>query len=136
MTTHKATCQCGALKVTLDGDPDFVIACNCKACQRRTGAPFGTAGYFRKTAMSVEGQTNTWGRTADSGRALENFFCPTCGTNVYWTLEMRPDHVGVAYGCFETKMPDPVRAIWTDEKHSWVGFPEDWPTFPQGTPEP
>ena len=136
MTTHHATCQCGALNVSLEGDPDFVIACNCKACQKRTGAPFGTAGYFLKTRMSVEGDTKSWPRTADSGRALENFFCPTCGTNVYWTLEMRPDHVGVAFGCFETKLPDPIRAIWTEEKHDWVGFPDDWPTFPKGTPEP
>ena len=35
---HDARCECGALTLTLRAEPDFVIACNCKACQRRTGA--------------------------------------------------------------------------------------------------
>lgn len=134
MTTHSATCQCGSLSATFDGDPDFVIVCNCKACQRRTGSPFGTGAYFRKTQMNTRGASTTWGRSADSGRALENHFCPTCGTTLYWTLDMRPDHVGVAYGAFDTDPPDPIRVIWTDEKHHWTGFPKDWPQFPQGTP--
>lgn len=136
MTTHHATCQCGALRTSFAGDPEFVIACNCKACQKRTGAPFGTGAYFRKSQLTIEGSTNSWGRTADTGRALENFFCPTCATTLYWTLEMRPDHIGVAFGCFDTPLPEPVRAIWMEEKHDWVSFPADWPTFPKGTPEP
>ena len=135
MPTHSATCQCGAFKADFEGDPDFVIACNCRACQKRTGSPFGTGAYFRKVQMTVAGESNSWRRTADTGRALENFFCPTCGTNLYWTLEMRPDHIGVAYGAFDTKLPDPVRAIWMEEAHDWVGFPEDWPKYPKGTPE-
>ena len=118
-----------------EDDPDLVIACNCRACQKRTGSPFGTGAYFQKGLMTVEGETKSWGRKADTGRALENFFCPTCGTNLYWTLEMRPNHVGVAYGAFDTKLPDPIRAIWMEEAHDWVGFPEDWPRFAKGTPE-
>ncbi len=136
MTTHSATCQCGALSASFEGDPDFVIVCNCKACQRRTGAPFGTGAYFKKSSMTVTGQTNTWARTADTGRGLVNHFCPTCATTLYWTLEMRPDHIGVAYGAFDTQLPDPIRVIWTEQKHHWTGFPEDWPSFPKGTPEP
>lgn len=81
MTTHGASCQCGALAVSLEGDPD-------------------------------------------------------CGTNLYWTLEMRPEHVGVGYGNFDTKVPDPVRIIWTEEQHGWVRFPDDVLHFPNGTPEP
>ncbi len=136
MSTHQASCQCKDLSATFDGDPDFVIVCNCRACQKRTGAPFGTGAYFRKTQMQVTGEARGWGRTAETGRALENFFCPTCGTTLYWTLEMRPDHVGVAFGAFDTKLPDPVRVIWTEEQHYWVAFPDDLPRFPKGSPEP
>ena len=84
--------------------------------------------------LAFEGASNTWARKAESGRALENHFCPVCGTNLYWTLEMRPEHIGVAYGCFTTPVPAPIRAIWTEEKHGWVSFPKDWPTFPKGSP--
>ena len=136
MTTHQASCQCGSLSATFDGPPDFVVLCNCQACQKRTGSPFGTGAYFRKAQMTMTGPTGSWQRTADSGRAIENFFCPACATTLYWTLDMRPGYFGVAYGCFETALPDPVRAVWTDEAHSWVKLPTDWPQFPKGTPEP
>ncbi len=136
MSTHLASCQCGQLAAQFEGDPDFVIVCNCRACQKRTGAPFGTGAYFLKRNMSTTGPSKSWKRTADSGRALENFFCPNCGTNIYWTLEMRPDHVGVAFGSFETELPDPVRVIWTEEQHDWITFPDALPHFPKGTPEP
>ena len=135
MSTHRATCQCGQLTAEFDGDPDFVIVCNCKACQKRTGSPFGTGAYFRKATTSITGEASTWARTADTGRALENHFCPMCGTTLYWSLEMRPDHYGVGYGSFDTALPDPVRVIWTEHQHPWTGFPDDWPRFEKGTPE-
>ena len=134
MTKHAASCQCGAVTARTGSDPDFVIACNCKACQKRTGAPFGAAMYFKRSDLTLSGATRTWERTAESGRKLVNHFCPGCGTCVYWSLEMRPDHVGVAYGCFDTPVPEPIRAIWMQEKHSWVAFPEAWPTFDTGSP--
>ena len=135
MSIHRATCQCGSLVVEAPVDPDFVIVCNCKACQMRTGSPFGTGGYFKKTDLTISGEAKSWSRTADTGRKLEYFFCPNCGTNVYWTLEMRPEHMGVAYGLFDAPLPEPARAIWTEERHDWVSFPEHWPTFEKGTPE-
>ncbi|WP_413719102.1 GFA family protein [Silicimonas sp. MF1-12-2] len=134
MTKHHAQCQCGQLTLDAENDPDFVIACNCKACQKRTGAPFGVGMYFRKDGLSIGGRSNSWARQAESGRMLENHFCPDCGTSLYWTLEMRPDHIGVAYGCFDTPVPDPIRAIWMQEKHDWVSFPETWPSYPTGSP--
>ena len=56
MPTHTATCQCGALTARFEDDPDLVIACNCRACQKRTGSPFGTGAYFQKGLMTVEGE--------------------------------------------------------------------------------
>lgn len=132
---HHATCQCGALTATANAAPDFVIACNCKLCQRRSGSPFGAAGYFRKSTLTLAGRTARYGRTADSGRKVTNFFCPTCGTTLYWTLDMRPDHIGVAFGAFEQPLPEPARVIWTESQHDWVAFPTDLPHFAQGTPE-
>ena len=135
MAKHHASCQCGALVVESDVDPDVTVACNCRACQRRTGAPFGAALYFRSEGLSITGASRTYARKADSGRGFVSHFCPDCGTNVYWTLDMRPDHTGVAYGCCETPVPEPVRVVWTEEKHAWVQFPDAWPTFPRGVPE-
>ena len=133
---HKAKCQCGALSISSTQDPDFVIACNCRACQRRTGSAFGVGAYFRKATVAIEGESGEWQRTAPSGRSLSNHFCPKCGSTVFWSLEMRPDHYGVAGGNMVSPLPEPQRAIWTSEKHDWVSFPDDWPKYELGTPAP
>ncbi len=136
-TERRATCQCGQLAITAAGDPDFVIACNCLKCQQRGGAPFGLAGYFPKDRITAyEGEVKTFSRPADSGRRITNHFCPECGTTVYWSLEMRPDHLGIAAGCFaDPSFPAPVRTIWTENKHHWVQFPEGLPAFEKAVPE-
>lgn len=131
---HHATCQCGALTIDATAGPDFVVLCNCKACQRRTGAPFGVGAYFRKTDAVASGTPKVWNRIADSGRELRNHFCEHCGTTVYWTFDMRPDHIGVALGTIEGPMPEPVRAVWTENKHPWVTFPAHWKVYDKATP--
>lgn len=136
MTEHRASCQCRAVKVASTADPDFSIACNCKACQKKTGAPFAVGAYFKMADVQVGGDTWKWSRQADTGRGLVNHFCPNCGTTVFWTLDMRPDHVGVAAGCFDTTPPTPARVIWAREKHCWVEFPDSIPVLDGPSPEP
>ena len=94
--TRQAACGCGRLRVTTVGDPDIVIACSCLACQRRSGSPFGLGAYFRKDAVSAEGEAQVFTRVADSGLDVSIRFCPACGNSVYWLAELRPDHYGVA----------------------------------------
>jgi hypothetical protein len=47
-----AQCHCGALQVTVLGEPEWVNICHCKACQRRTGAVVSGA-YFAAERVSV-----------------------------------------------------------------------------------
>ena len=133
MTQHRAACQCGALTVTAAADPEFVVLCNCKACQRRTGAPFGVGAYFKNGDLTMAGAVSTWSRSVGS-RSLTNHFCPACGTNLYWTLELRPGHTGVAVGSFDAPLPEPQRAIWAQEKLDWVAFPDHWPVYDTVSP--
>lgn len=134
MATHKASCQCGSLVLEAVDDPEFVVACNCRACQKRSGSPFGAGAYFCKNIVTIRGDRQSWAREADSGRQLENSFCPHCGTTLFWTLEMRPNHVGIPIGDFDTLSPTPIRVVWTEEQHDWVTFPNEWPTYPKGSP--
>ncbi len=136
MTEHRASCQCGAVEVSAHVEPDFVVACNCKACQKRTGAPFGAGAYFKRNDLAIAGDTWKWVRKADSGRELVNHFCPNCGTTLFWSLEMRADHLGVAAGCFNEPLPKPVRIIWASEKHDWVVFPDNIEVLAGASPEP
>ena len=132
---RKASCQCGRLGVFVPEEPDFVIACNCLACQKRTGAVFGTGAYYPLAVIRVEGTSKSFQRTADSGRGLTNHFCPECGTNVYWTLEMRPDHAGVAIGCFADPAFTSAQCpcdLDLENKHHWVDIPGGYAGFRSG----
>ena len=120
-----ATCACEAVEVKLAGDPEIVSACNCTACQKRTGSVFGVSAFFSKEQiLSVAGETKTYERLSEAGRAVSMHFCGKCGTTVYWELGMYPDHVGVAVGCFaDREFPMPERAVWCSRMHPWVAFP-------------
>jgi hypothetical protein len=53
-------------------------------------------------------------------------FCPTCGTTVYWELDLRPNWVGLAVGAFgDTGFPTPTRSVWERSRHAWVAFGHD-----------
>lgn len=136
MPGHIASCQCGSLQLSADREADICIACNCKACQKRTGSAFATVAYIQKASVMVTGQKSSWARTADSGRDVESFFCPKCGTTVYWALDFRPDHFGVLIGAMDNGHPTPTRVVWESEKQPWVQFPDAMECFPKGSPAP
>ena len=122
---REAACSCGQLRLRLAGDPQLVSSCHCLACQRRTGALFGSTSFWGKSQLvAVEGEHRAWRRQGDSGRWLTFRFCPTCGSSVFWESEASPDLVSVAVGCFaDPDFPPPVRTVWTDNKHGWLPFP-------------
>jgi hypothetical protein len=131
MTEREARCSCGQLKLRLSGDPQLVSSCHCQACQRRTGALFGSTSFWRKSQLlAVEGERRSWRRVADSGTGLNHHFCPTCGSTVYWESEATPEMVSVAIGSFaDPKFPAPVRTVWTTSKHPWLPFPDSIPRY-------
>jgi hypothetical protein len=126
---REAACCCGQLKLRLAGDPQLVSSCHCLACQRRTGALFGSTSFWRKSQLvSSVGEHRAFRRQADSGTWLTFQFCPTCGSTVFWESERLPDLLSVAVGCFaDPEFPAPVRTVWTTSKHPWLPFPAGIP---------
>ena len=74
-----AQCGCGALTATVSGDPVTVYGCSCIDCQRKSGSAFSYAAMFPSAAVTIAGERKTWRHNGDSGRWIENIFCPTCG---------------------------------------------------------
>jgi hypothetical protein len=128
---RQAACSCGQLRIRLSGDPQLVSSCHCLACQRRTGALFGSTSFWRKSqVLAIEGEHRAWRRVADSGTGLVHQFCPTCGSTVYWESEATPEMVSVAVGSFaDPTFPAPVRTVWTATKHPWLPFPDNIPRY-------
>ncbi|HVK80485.1 MAG TPA: GFA family protein [Verrucomicrobiae bacterium] len=131
--TRYAQCQCGALKANVDGEPDAVVACSCLECQRRSGSAFGLGAYFQRDGVKVSGDSREYVRIADSGNAFHTFFCPNCGTSLYWFSARDPERVGVAVGAFaDPNFPAPNRSVFDESKHAWVCFADDLAGFTRG----
>jgi hypothetical protein len=131
--TRVASCACGGVSATAEGEPEIVSLCNCTQCQRRTGSPFGVGAYFRRDVVRLAGATRTFTRKVEgSERTVTNHFCPDCGGTVYWTLDLRPHQIGIAIGHFaDPEFQPPARAVWVQHKHEWIVLPPHMTTFPQ-----
>ncbi|MGB7405982.1 MAG: GFA family protein [Pacificimonas sp.] len=120
-----ASCACGQLSAKVAGEPYATVICHCRACQKRGGAPFGVGAYFRRDQVELSGDTRTFVRKGESGADLQNYFCPECGTTVYWLTELHPDGLAIAYGLFgDTPLPVPDRSVWEVTRHDWVDVPD------------
>ena len=86
--------------------------------------------YARASIVSIDGTSQSFERKSDADRAVRYEFCPECGTSVYWTLDMRPGHIGIAVGCFtEPNFTPPARVVWAKNQCHWIEFPDGMPVF-------
>ena len=116
-----ARCSCGALSLSLPGPSRLVVACHCRDCQRRTGAPFGVGAFYPTDTVTISGRPKEFVRDGGSGAQVRNYFCPDCGSTVYWQADNLPGMIAVAVGAIADKdFPAPVRSVFEQSKHRWV----------------
>ena len=85
------------------------------------GAPFGVGAYYPADVVTISGTSKEFSHAAASGGKIHNYFCPQCGSTVYWKLSNLPALIGVAVGAMANpKYPAPVRSVEEQTKHDWV----------------
>ena len=116
-----AQCLCGALSLKLRETSKLIVACHCLACQRRTGSPFGLGVFHAIDTVEISGTATEFIHVGDSGRKVRCYFCPTCGSTVYWKPDVLPSLIGVAVGALgDPGFPAPAFSIFERSKHHWV----------------
>ena len=148
MATRTATCGCGRVHITVEGEPALIGACHCDFCQKRTGSAFGLQAYFtRDQCVDISGETNVYngldvdGVESQAGKAQtpDYNFCRVCGSTVYWTVEdgSGRELVGIAVGNFvDPHFPSPMREYYTKLRHHWISpatTAQQFQTFPEGS---
>jgi len=133
--THPGGCVCGAVRYRVHGSPMVGTVCHCTFCQRRLASAFAVLASFPQESVELlKGQLTEYEHRSDeSGRWLRMNFCPTCGTTVFHTAEIRPGIRTVTGGTFD----DPGwftidRHIWAQSKLPWVTIPADVASFQKG----
>lgn len=121
MTKRVATCSCGQLAAACEGEPVSVSLCHCLECQRRTGSTYGIAAFFARDRVALSGASTVFTRPSDSGFPVSFYFCPTCGSTVWWEPSRKPDVIAVAPGAFaDPTFPGPVKSVYQHHRHHWL----------------
>ncbi|TYL85390.1 GFA family protein [Bradyrhizobium rifense] len=116
-----ARCSCGAVVVSLPGPTNLVAACHCIECQRRSGAPFGVGAFYSADSVTISGTPKEYARPAESGGTVRSYFCPDCGSTVYWKADNLPAMIGVAVGAIaDPNFAAPIKSVFERSKHVWV----------------
>jgi len=72
----------------------------------------------------MQGDFRRYRRTADSGNKITYFFCPTCGSTVYYEPDAMPEIGAVPIGAFaDSSFPAPKVSVYESRMHPWVGTP-------------
>lgn len=123
MTTRHAACSCGQLSLVAEGEPVRISMCHCLACQRRTGSAFGMQARFPRENVRIEGRSTEYVRISDEGEPRSFFFCPECGSTVYYWTDR--ELIAVPIGAFaDPTFPPPRVSVWESRRHPWVAMPE------------
>jgi hypothetical protein len=126
MTTRTASCSCGQLRVTCEGDPVRISMCHCLECQKRSGSTYAVQARWPAAQVAVEGHSSHHARTGDEGSTATFHFCPNCGSTVYYRSDAMPDFVAVAVGNFaDPSFPSPRVSVYGERRHPWVSVPPD-----------
>ena len=136
MTVLTGGCQCGEVRYEVASAPLELYVCHCRECQAQSASAFGISVIVSSADVRiVKGALKRWSRPADSGRTIDYFFCPNCGSRVFGGDKDREDTISVKGGSLDTP-PDLARAvhIWTARKMPGVVIPGDAVQFPGEPP--
>jgi hypothetical protein len=118
---YSGGCACGSIRYETSSEPVFENHCQCRDCQKRSGAGHGSYLSFAQRAdMKISGQATSFRITADSGSDKLHAFCPTCGTPVYVTFVAAPDAIAIHAGSLDDPSQFTPQAVtYTIRGHAW-----------------
>ena len=121
MTTRTASCSCGQLSVTCEGEPVRISVCHCLNCKRRSGSAFAAQARFPISDVVISGEARTFELIGDSGNGATFHFCATCGATVYYFGRPHHDLIAIPIGAFaDPTFPPPHYSVYEGRMHSWV----------------
>jgi hypothetical protein len=129
-------CQCGSVRYAVHGAPLEIFICHCTECRKQSASAFGISVIVRSSdARLVRGTLGKWTRPTDSGRTLDCFFCPTCGSRVWHGDKETSPTISIKGGSLDAP-PDVTRAvhIWVSRRLPGIVIPAHARTYPGEPP--
>jgi hypothetical protein len=122
VTARMASCRCGQLTASVNGEPVRVSVCHCLNCKKRSGSAFAIQARWPAAQVRIEGRSKTSVMVADSGNSATFHFCPDCGSDVYYENNGKFDElIAIPVGAFsDPYFLTPEFSVWEGRKQDWV----------------
>lgn len=128
-------CACGSLRYEVAAEPMMTNDCQCRQCQKDSGAGHGSYMAFPRAAAVVTGEAKSYDLTGDGGLVKARAFCPTCGTPIYILFPAMPEVFVIRAGTLdEPERYSPQMVFWTDAAQHWDRVDPALPTFARMPP--
>jgi hypothetical protein len=113
-------CSCGGIHYECDAAPLVMLNCHCRDCQQASGSAYAAIVAVPKAAVQMRGEPRYHKIIANSGKAVERGFCPTCGSQVTMKLERLPDILGLQAGSLDDPSTyRPAMDVFTSSAQPW-----------------
>ena len=119
------SCQCGAVRFTVNGSLRHVIYCHCEQCRRISGH-YTAASATHKDNLQLESEDHlAWYGSSDIARRA---FCRVCGSSLFWYSDSE-DYMSIMAGCID--QPSGLQAV----EHIYVDSKADYYVINDGLPQ-
>lgn len=120
MTSYTGGCACGAVRYEVTSEPRAAIHCQCRQCQRATGAGHASLLAVKGEDTAVRGELQYYEQTADDGNTVSRGFCPICGSPVLGKTSGYPDLLLLTAGSLDDPSRfKPEKVVWTASGQPW-----------------
>ena len=130
MPNMNGGCLCGDVRYAATGEPKVVSICHCSHCQKESGSAFVEVVAVPNEAFTIQGATNAFTNTGDSGRTKTRRFCPRCASILLIEAEGFPGMTLIMGGTFDdTSWLKPTLQLFCDSAQPWIAISEDTTNF-------
>ncbi len=110
----EGSCNCGAIRFTVQDGGQSVTACHCGQCRKQSGHHWAS-GYAPVANFAITGEP----RWYDASPTARRGFCATCGCFLFWKAH---DEDGMSFSLGAIDGPTGLRL----QKHIFTAFKGDY----------
>ena len=126
-------CLCGAVRYSCSVEPELMYYCHCSDCRKVSGAAFYPGVYVERKSFAVTGNLSSYFLTADSGRTIHRYSCPTCAGQIYSDKGADTAMLSIKAGTLDdVSLFKPTIEIWAQSKVEWANLPSDLDSHKRG----
>ena len=82
MSDHRGTCFCGAVEITVSGEPAAMGYCHCESCRSWSAAPVNAFTLWKPEAVRITQGADKIGTFNKTPRSLRKW-CTSCGGHLF-----------------------------------------------------